>query len=92
MAEEPGLVSLLLSHGLEEVVATILLLLDPEDLRACRLVCSTWNSLILGRLWGTRGGRRRLQAKARVRWDQIDSCPMFLLKSLFSWSSLLPSH
>ena len=77
MAESPGLVSLLLSHGLEEVVATVLLLLAPEDLKACRRVCRSWNTLILARLWGTRAGRRGLEAKARNRWGQMASLSIF---------------
>jgi len=81
MAESPGLVSLLLSHGLEEVVATVLLLLAPEDLKACRRVCRTWNTLILGRLWGTRAGRRALQVKARNRWRTSKATTMELGKA-----------
>ena len=64
----PGLLCRLAARGQEEVLQTVFLLLEPGDLKACRCLSSGWNSFILERLWGSRGGRRRLESRARQRW------------------------
>ena len=45
-----------------------LLLLDPDELKACRLVSSTWNEFIMEELWGTKGGRAKLGQKLVDEW------------------------
>ena len=45
-----------------------LLLLNPDDLKTCRLVSSTMNEFIVDELWGTKGGREKLRQKLVERW------------------------
>ena len=38
---------LLLDAGLRNFVASCFLLLNPEEIKACRLVCKDWNEFIM---------------------------------------------
>ena len=74
MAEGQGLVSDLLGHidGFE-CLKSALLLLDPDDLKTCRLVSSSWNEFILDELWGSRGGREKLRQKLVEGWKKNEA-------------------
>ena len=50
-----------------------LLLLTPNDLKACRLVSSTWNKFIMDELWGTKGGREKLRKKLVEGWRKRET-------------------
>ena len=67
----------LLARGLEQLVARVLLLLPPAALRAARQVCTRWNCLVLA-LWGSKPGKRRLEAKLRESWRSSDNTAMQL--------------
>ena len=54
------------------VVETILLLLDPSDLKSARLVCKTLDNFIKTQLWGSATrGRKQLEKKLERRWKQV---------------------
>ena len=44
------------------------LLLDPEDLKACRLVSKQWNEFIKREVWRNQYGKKRLTHKLLQRW------------------------
>ena len=41
--------------------------LDPEDLKACRLVCSAWNEFIEEEVWSSKSARSSLTKKLVYR-------------------------
>ena len=49
-----------------------LLFLSPEDLKACRLVNTTWDEVIKGGLWGNKSARKRLEEKLGERWKSAN--------------------
>ena len=53
-------------------VANCFLLLSPEELKACRLVSTTWAGFILEDLWKSSWGRRELREKLVTRWKTVD--------------------
>ena len=57
--------------GRKEFV-NILLLLQPKDLKACRLVCSSWNNFIIEEVWGIKAGRAKLRQKLLRCWENTD--------------------
>ena len=59
---------LAIGEGGEAFFVSCLLLLSPEDLKACRLVNKTWNDLIKERVWGNKRARKRLEEKLLNRW------------------------
>ena len=55
---------LLLDAGLRKFVANCFLLLNPEEIKACRLVCKEWNEfIIMADVWKSKSGRERLGQK-----------------------------
>ena len=76
-----GLLCRLAARGQEEVLQAVFLLLEPRDLKACRCLSRGWNSFILERLWGSRGGRRRLETRARQMWRSSKATVMELGKA-----------
>ena len=54
---------LLLDAGLRKFVANCFLLLNPEEIKACRLVCKEWNEFIVADVWKSKSGRERLGQK-----------------------------
>jgi len=58
----------LFSHNMDEVLQEVFLLLSPGCLHRARQVCHQWNQFILGRLWGSRVGRRRLRLRLEEKW------------------------
>ena len=44
------------------------LLLDPEDLKACRLVSKQWDEFIKREVWNNQYGKKRLTQKLVLRW------------------------
>ena len=60
---------LLLDLGFHKFLANCFLLLDPAEIKACRLVCKEWNVFIMNNLWrpGT-PGRKKLCQKLEHRW------------------------
>ena len=58
------LVSKLLDDGGgRQFLASCFLLLEPKDLKACRLVCSAWNEFIEEEVWSSQAGRSILTKK-----------------------------
>ena len=84
MAEDEwscGIIHSLLQHGQDAVLEKIFLLLEPEELKACRQVCTIWNQFILEKLWGTKFGRNRIKKKLAKRWRESDSKAELLVKA-----------
>ena len=57
-----------LDAGPQKFVADCFLLLEPEELKACRLVCTTWNKFIQKEVWENPRGRERLSGKLLHCW------------------------
>ena len=74
MEPEPDFVSALLAigEGGHHFFASCLLLLDPEELKACRLVNHTWDEFIREEVWGSKRARLQLQEKLAQRWKNTD--------------------
>ena len=66
--EQPDIMTALFESCLEDILMTVFLLLEPASLKACRQVKRQWGDFILARLWGSRGGRRRLEQRLQQRW------------------------
>ena len=65
------LVSKLLDDGGgRQFLASCFLLLEPKDLKACRLVCSSWNVFIKDDVWVE--FRSRLKRKLVEQWKSTD--------------------
>ena len=63
------LLSLLLGHlAGRSCLESILLLLNPDELKNCRLVSSTLNEFIMEELWGNKAGREKLRKKLVEGW------------------------
>ena len=52
---------------------TILLLLDPADLKAVRQTCKFLNEYIKKELWGSTGGKAQLTERLLTRWSQDEA-------------------
>ena len=83
------LVSRLFTANMDLILRDIFLFLDPGSLKASRCVSHQWNSFILETLWGSRGGRRRLEERLLQRWrnkawdlEELDTG--YLVKGLVS--------
>ena len=55
-------------EGAVRFVTNFFLLLDPEDLKACRLVSKQWAEFIKRELWRNQYGKKRLTQKLLQRW------------------------
>ena len=61
--------SLLLGHiDGRRCLESALLLLNPDELKNCRLVSSTLNEFIMEELWGNKAGREKLRKKLVEGW------------------------
>ena len=73
MAEKDFISKLLaIGEGGCHFFASCLLHLSPEELKACRLVHSTWDKIIKDRVWGNGRGRMKLKEKLIERWNNAD--------------------
>ena len=54
---------LLLDEGAHKFLIDCFLLLDPTEIKACRLVCKEWNVFIMENLWKSKPGRKKLGQK-----------------------------
>ena len=73
MDPEEDFFSKLMGHGGgRSFFASCLLCLNPEQLKACRLVNSAWAKFILDEVWKTSKGRKRLEEKLVERWKTAD--------------------
>ena len=87
MVAGDDLVSRLFTANMDLILRDIFLFLDPGSLKASRCVSHQWNSFILETLWGSRGGRRRLEEQLQHRWRSHTGasrvvelgCPSFAL-------------
>ena len=73
--EEPDFVSKLMANdpGGRNFFVSCLLCLNPDQLKACRLVNSVWNQFIKDEVWGkNRTRRRRLEGKLVEKWKSAD--------------------
>ena len=57
-----------MDEGAVRFVMNFFLLLDPEDLKACRLVSKQWNEFIKREVWRNQYGKKRLTHKLLQRW------------------------
>ena len=62
---------LAIAEGGQDFFVSCLLHLSPKDLKACRLVNTTWNDVIMERVWGSKRVRKRLEEKLAHRWKTI---------------------
>ena len=74
---EGGILSQLmkLDAGAQKFVADCFLLLDPKDLKACRLVSTTWSKFIKKEVWENPSGRKKLNEKLVQLWKTADPVP-----------------
>ena len=89
MEDAVDIMTALFESGLEDILRTVFLLLEPASLKACRQVNRQWGEFIMARLWGSRGGRRRLEERLLQRWrnkawdlEELDTG--YLVKGLVS--------
>jgi len=59
---------------------TILLLLDPADLKAVRLTCKSLNEYIKKKVWANAGCKARLTEKLVTRWLQDEATSVELTR------------
>merc|ERR1719341_1786243 len=52
--------------------ASCLLCLNPEELKACRLVNKTWAKFVVDEVWKRSKGRLELEGKLLERWKTAD--------------------
>ena len=64
---------LLADGGGQKFLAAALLYLDPDDLKACRLVCSAWDKFIRENVWGLVAGRSVLERRLLNRWRNVEA-------------------
>ena len=71
---EGGILSqlMLLDVGARKFVANCFLLLQPEELKACRLVSTTWDQFILKEVWESPSGRKKLREKLVGMWKTAE--------------------
>ena len=48
------------------------LLLSPEEIKSCRLVCRQWDGFIMKEVWGNARGEKKLEAKLVSSWKTVD--------------------
>ena len=46
------------ASGHRQFVANCFLLLDPKEIKACRLVCKEWSVFVMDDLWWSKSGRK----------------------------------
>ena len=57
-----------MDEGAVRFVTDFFLLLDPEDLKACRLVSKQWAEFIKREVWNNQYSKKRLTQKLLLRW------------------------
>ena len=74
MEPEMDFVSKLMENdpGGRSFFASCLLCLNPEELKACRLVNPVWAKFIMDEVWKRSMGRKRLEGKLVERWKAAD--------------------
>merc|ERR1719209_1469128 len=73
--------ALLADHSIgggRQVLASSLLLLNPEELKNCRQVNKEWNKLIKKEVWGRPRWRKELEKKLVNRWNTQNPDTMVL--------------
>jgi len=58
----------LFKSDLDEALQLVFLSLDPESLKASRLVCKAWDTFIKRRVWGSPRARLRLRGRLLRHW------------------------
>ena len=76
--EEGGILSQLMQmdDGGQKFVAACLLLLSPDEIKNCRLVCKLWDTFIAGEgFWKSEGRKKELRQKllqrCRIMFDNV---------------------
>merc|ERR1712130_442151 len=64
-----------LDAGPQKFVADCFLLLQPDELKTCRLVCITWSKFIKKEVRENPRGRKRLSEKLVQLWKTADPLP-----------------
>lgn len=64
-----------LNAGPQKFVADCFLLLGPGELKACRLVCTTWSKFIQKEVWNNPRGKERLSEKLVQLWKTAHPLP-----------------
>ena len=57
-----------MDEGAVRFVTDFFLLLDPEDLKACRLVSKQWDEFVKREVWNNQYGKKMLTQKLVQRW------------------------
>ena len=87
------LVSLLLGHiDGRSCLESALLLLNPDELKNCRLVSSTLNEFIMEELWGTKAGREKLRQKLVDAWRNGEARMVMIGKAKDELESIFCSN
>ena len=55
------------ASGHRQFVTNCFLLLDPKEIKACRLVCREWSVFVMDDLWRSTSGRKKLSQKLAHR-------------------------
>ena len=79
---------MLLDAGGQKFVADCFLLLSPEEIKSCRLVCRQWDRFIMKEMWGNARGKKELEAKLVNRWKTVDPTQVEIGQPFFSFISL----
>ena len=70
---------MLMDEGGQKFVANCLLLLSPEEIKNCRLVCKQWDKFIMDELWKREIRKKELRQKLSQRWKiMFDNVLMFI--------------
>ena len=62
----------LFSRGLEEILQSIFLYLDPKSLKNSKLTCSEWMEFIDRRVWGSIKAKKVLHRRLISNWRRED--------------------
>ena len=70
----------LFDSDLDEALQLVFLSLDPESLKASRLVCKAWDTFIKRRVWGSPRARLVLRGRLLRHWKGASAPVNNLLK------------
>ena len=72
---------MLMDVGAQKFVAKCLLLLTPEEIKSCRLVCHLWDQFIVDNIWKSTCGKKQLSQKLLQRWKTADPMRIWLTET-----------
>ena len=80
VSPEEAVLLRLFESDLDEALQLVFLSLDPESLKASRLVCKAWNTFIKRRVWGSPRARLVLRGRLLRHWKGASAPVNNLLK------------